>query len=329
MKLTVAIASYRRPVELQRALVALTKQERPADEVLVISREDDTATHEAAREFADALPLRIELVAIPGVVEAYNRALDIATGEIVSFIDDDAAPHPDWVKKIVQTMQDDPELAGLGGRDRIFQHGGWTEGAEPVVGMVYWYGASIGNHHLGVGPRRDVDSLKGVNMSLRRNAVGNLRMDRRLRGGGAQWYCELKLCLELRAQGKRLAYDPSIVVDHFPAARHDEDQRGTFNPVATENETHNLTLALLEYLPPAGRIVLLPYALAVGVGTGYFGFVKALRRWPMLGSITWPKVAASARGLLAGYKTYRESRKASKEGRDASAGAVRRQKAGL
>jgi cellulose synthase/poly-beta-1,6-N-acetylglucosamine synthase-like glycosyltransferase len=304
MKLTVAIPSYHRPADLRRALDALTRQERPVDGVIVVARKNDAETHAVVREFLSVLPLDLQLVEKPGMVEANNRALDQATGDVISFTDDDAAPHPDWVRRIVQTFEDHPDLAGLGGRDHVFQHNGWIEGEEPVVGIVHWYGRAIGYHHLGVGPRRAVDILKGVNMSFRMEAVGRLRMDQRLRGTGAQWHCDMKLCLDLRAQGKRLAYDPSIVVDHFPAERQDEDQRDCFNPVAYENQIHNLTLTLLEYLRPAGRMILLSYALAVGIGNGYCGLLKGLLHWPMIGNEAWRKVAASARGVCAAWKTW-------------------------
>jgi glycosyltransferase involved in cell wall biosynthesis len=309
MKLTVAIPSYRRPPDLRRGLAALTKQERPPDEVLVIARKDDVATHEAAREFSAALPVRLELVEAPGVVEAYNRALDVAGGDLLSFIDDDAVPHPDWTRRVVETFESDPELAGLGGRDHIFQNGAWVEGAKRVVGVVRWYGRSTGWHHLGVGPRRDVDVLKGVNMSFRMNAVGKTRMDRRLRGSGAQWHCEMKFCLDLRKQGKRLAYDPAIVVDHFPGVRYGEDQRVFFHPAAYEDEVHNSTLALLEYLHPAAWLLMGPYALLVGVSTGYFGLVQALRFWPKMGNLVWLKAASSARGAWAACKTWKTTSK--------------------
>jgi len=310
MKHSVAIPSYRRPADLRRALEALTRQERPAEEVIVVARMDDVETHAVVREFASALPIRLELVEKPGVVEAYNRALDKANGDILSFIDDDAAPHSDWARKIAEIFAEDADLAGLGGKDHIFVEGIWLEGAEPVVGIVRWYGRVIGNNHVGVGPRRDVDGLKAVNMSVRMKAVGSLRMDRRLRGTGAQWHCELKFCLELRAQGKRLAYDPSLVVDHFAGQRHDEDQRGRFNAQAYENEIHNITFTLLEYLRPAGRASMLSYALLAGPGTSYFGLMQGLRYWPRIGNQTWRRVAASARGVLAGMKTWREGEKA-------------------
>ena len=310
MKLSVAIPSYRRPLDLLRALEALKGQNRPVDEVIVVARKDDTETQAVVHEFTRVLPIELHLVDKPGVVEAYNRALDVTTGDVISFVDDDAAPHPDWAHKIIRTLEDDPDLAGIGGRDHIFENGQWVDGASPVVGIVRWHGRAIGRHHLGVGPNRDVDALKAVNMSVRVDAVGKLRMDRRLRGSGAQWHCELKFCLELRKQGKRLAYDPSIVVDHFVARRYDEDQRDSFNRVAFENQIHNLTLTLLEYLSPAGRWVMLPYALAIGIGTSYFGLLQALRFWPRMGNATWNKHAASTHGLFAGWKTWRQSRNA-------------------
>ncbi len=309
MKVTVAIPSFRRTDELRRALKSLTQQDRKADEVIVVARRDDTATHEAAKEFLSTLPLRLELVERPGMVEAVNRALDTASGDVIALTDDDAAPHADWVGKIAKIFEYEPDLAGLGGRDRILHPDGTCdEGAATVVGIVRWYGRIFGYHHHGAGPRRDVDCLKGVNMSFRRAALGRLRMDERLRGAGAQCHCDLKLCLSLRARGKRLAYDPSILVDHFPASRYDEDQRGSFNSLAYENDIHNVTLALLEYLRPLGRMVLVPYALLIGVWNGYTGLLKGLLSWPKIGvRRAWQKTAASARGVLGAWKTWRAS----------------------
>jgi glycosyltransferase involved in cell wall biosynthesis len=307
VKLTVAIPAYRRPEELRRALEALVNQDRRVDEVIVVARKDDVATHDVVQKFPLTLPLSLEFVERPGMVEAVNRALDCATGDVIALTDDDAAPHADWAGKIVGAFENEPDLAGLGGRDHIFQN---VEGGAAVVGIVRWYGRVFGCHHRGVGPRRDVDCLKGVNMSFRRAALGKLRMDPRLRGTGAQWHCDLKLCLELRARGKRLAYDPSIVVDHFPAQRYDEDQRCVFNAWAYENQIHNVTLALLEYLRPAGRMVLLPYALLIGIRNNYCGLLKGLFYCPKIGvRSAWQKTAASARGVFAAWKTRRTSKK--------------------
>jgi len=310
VKVTVAIPSYRRPEDLRRALEALTKQDRLADEVVIVARCDDGPTQDAARAFLSSLPLKLEFVERPGMVEAVNRALDTATGDLIALTDDDAVPHGDWVGTIAKTFENEPDLAGLGGKDCILRNDGtWDEGAAPIVGAVRWYGRVFGYHHHGIGPMRDVDCLKGVNMAFRRTALGKLRIDDRLRGTGAQCHCDLKLCLELRAQGKRLAYDPSILVDHIPAPRYDEDQRGTFNAHAYENDIHNLTLALLEYLQPAGRMVLIPYALLIGGWNGYTGLLKGLILSPRIGvGRALQRTAASTRGVCAGLKTWRAGR---------------------
>src|ERR1700685_172171 len=91
VKLTVAIPSYRRPEDLRRALEALSKQSRRADEVIVVAREGDTSTRNVAHEFVSVLPLKVELVERPGMVEAVNRAFDTATGDVIALTDDDAA----------------------------------------------------------------------------------------------------------------------------------------------------------------------------------------------------------------------------------------------
>lgn len=306
MRHTVAIPSYKRPAELRRALDALASQQRRPDEVIVIARKADDATQSVASSFSNLLPMVVTLVEGTGVIEAYNRAFDSATGDVISFIDDDAVPHGNWAARIVNAFQEDSGLAGLGGKDHIFQNGQWLEGEAPVVGIVTWYGRTFGNHHLGFGQKRDVDCLKGVNMSFRRDMLGDLRMDPRLRGDGAQWHCELKLCLEMRARGRRLAYDPAILVDHFPARRHDMDRRGAFNALAYENQIHNLTLALLDYLRLPGRILLLGYAFTIGLANNYCGLLKGLLYCMRIGpGHAWRKTAASIRGVSAGWLTWR------------------------
>lgn len=305
MKHTVAIPSYRRPADLHRALRALVIQERPVEEVIVLVRRFDEETQAVVATFKHKLPIVLELVDGWGVITPLNRAIDIASGDILSFIDDDAAPHADWSKRILDVFEAEPELAGLGGRDHIFGAGGWVNGHAETVGIVRWYGRGYGNHHIGFGPRRDVDVFKGVNMSLRMSAVGNLRIDTRLRGHGAQRHWELNLCLALRRQGKRLAYDPAIVVDHLVAPRLDGDHREVFNLMAYEDEIFNLTLSLFGYLRPVPGTLLLLYALVIGIWNNYCGAAKTLLLWPRMGTKAWLKGRASARAVWAAWKAQK------------------------
>jgi hypothetical protein len=123
-------------------------------------------------------------------------------------------------------------------------------------------------------------------------------MDTRLRGRGAGVNCDLKLSLDLRAQRKRLAYDPAIVVDHYPGPRADDDKRIDLEPADYERQTFNVTLALLGYLGPLGRILFLLNAFS-------FGVLRRLLYWPRLGYLPWKQGVASARGTYAAWKVHR------------------------
>jgi hypothetical protein len=179
------------------------------------------------------------------------------------------------------------------------------EGDREVVGQVQWFGRVIAEHHLGIGKAREVDLLKGVNMSFRRTAIANLRFDRRLNGTGAQPHNELAFCLPLRRAGWKLIYDPKVAVDHFPAQRFDEDQRDTFNPIAFGNWVRNETLILLEHLSPVRRIVFLVWAILIGTREAP-GFVQWLRFLPSEGLLAGQKLLASLRGRWQGWWSWQE-----------------------
>lgn len=308
MKISIVIPSFKRLADLNRALLALCQQERAVDEVLVVSRVTDLPTQELALSFVDKLPVKVVLVRMPGVVEAYNSGIESATGEIIAFQDDDAAAHADWLRRIEDAFQRDGSLAGIGGRDRIIRHPQIEPELRYRVGVVFGGFRVVGNHHCGTGSARPVDTLKAVNMAFRRSFIQGNRLDNRLRGTGAQVHCELKFCLDLRKQGKRLVYDPSILVDHFVAARHDEDQRDSFNALAYENAMHNLTYTLLCFLSPLGKFLMLCDALFFGMGTAYFGVAQSLRYLPRIGTLSFRKLGASWRGVFAGLHTWLRSR---------------------
>ncbi len=97
------------------------------------------------------------------------------------------------------------------------------------------------------GPARRVESLKGVNMSFRRAAIGGLRFDSRLLGSGAQVANEMMFCFAVARAGWQIVYDPEILVHHHPAIRHEVDQRIGILYDAQHDAQHNLTLCYLEY----------------------------------------------------------------------------------
>jgi cellulose synthase/poly-beta-1,6-N-acetylglucosamine synthase-like glycosyltransferase len=312
MKNTVLIPTYRRPQDLSRCLLALQAQTKPVDQVIVVIRDTDTQTWEFLAQSPPNLPLHTVKVTIPGVVAALNAGLAAVEGDIVSITDDDAAPHPDWLEKINAHFIADNRIAGVGGRDWIYQGNQLLDDSRQIVGKLQWFGRVIGNHHLGVGKSREVDILKGVNMSFRQEAMSTtgyanaqLRFDERMRGTGAQAHFEMAFTLALKRAGWKLIYDPQVAVDHYPAQRFDEDQRNNFNELAFINLVHNETLVLLENLPPLRRAVFLLWAILVGTRDS-LGLVQWLRLLPTQGQLAGKKCWASLRGRWQGWQTHKQ-----------------------
>jgi glycosyltransferase involved in cell wall biosynthesis len=307
MNITVIIPTYRRPKDLARCLEALQKQTRSIDEVLVVVRDTDADTWAFLETFhADSLPLRTVKVSIPGQVAALNAGLDAAQGDIIAITDDDAMPDADWLALIETHFLSDSAVGGVGGRDRVYIGTHLEDGAEELVGKVQWFGRVIGNHHIGVGKPREVDVLKGANMSFRSCAIAGRHFEQRLRGTGAQVHNDMAFSLRLRQSGWKLIYDPLVAVNHYPAQRFDEDRRNTFNQVALMNAVHNETLVLLEYLPPVRRVLFILWAIFVG-NRDAWGFVQWLRFLPSEGALAGQKLLASLRGRWQGWQTWQQN----------------------
>jgi GT2 family glycosyltransferase len=265
MKLSVVVPTWRRPAELSRCLEGLAGQSRAPDEVVVVAREEDEKTWALLREpRPDGLPLRPARVERPGVLEALRTGIEAVEGDVVAITDDDSIPRPDWIERMETALAGDERVGGVGGRDFVHQDGRVVEDGAPAVGRVRWYGRVLGNHHLGSGPPREVDVLKGVNVAFRRVAIADAQLPRDLRGSGAQVHWELDLCLAVKNAGWKLVYDPRIAVDHFPAHRYDEDRRRGRPLAALGNEVFNLTLVLLRRLPPGRAAVAFGYGVLVG-----------------------------------------------------------------
>lgn len=267
MTFSVVVATYRRPESLERCLVGLERQNRRPEEILVVVHESDLETQNLLDRMASSL-VKCVLVAQRGAVRQYNAGLEAATGDIVTYIDDDAVARPDYLDQIEQHFLAGPDVGGVGGRDSIVEDGRLLQGRAKRVGVVRWFGRVVGNHHLEIEGVKTVDILKGVNMSFRRVAIGNARFDTMLRGGGAQTCCDMAFSFDVGNQGWKLIYDPKVVVDHFPAARFDADKRGVPEDSAVANHAYNFYSTIRRHLKPGfRRQAALIWALWIGTTT--------------------------------------------------------------
>jgi GT2 family glycosyltransferase len=171
----------------------------------------------------------------------------------------------------------------------VHEKGRVLDGERPLVGKVTVHGKIIGNHHLGVGGAREVDILKGANMSYRREAVRTIRFDQRLRGAGAQVHNDMAFSLAVKNAGWKLMYDPRVAVDHFPAERFDDDRRDAQTMAALRNAAFNFHLILRDQLPPLRR-------------------ETAWWWWTLVGTRVYPGLTHAALALVSKQTSLRLSR---------------------
>jgi GT2 family glycosyltransferase len=241
MRISVIVPTVERVEALRNCLNCLLKQKYSIHEIIVVYYEKDLPTIEALKEFPS---IKKVMVSVLGHARANNAGKKAATGDIISFIDDDTRPAEMWSQKIVDYFTKMPDLQGLGGRDRLFQLDGrelhFPEKYE--VGVIKWYGKFFGNHHCGKGGPRAVHSLKGCNMSFRYRFVFDINFDEGLKGIGDIVCNDLEFCLQVRKKGGLIVYDPLVELDHYPARRPSfelQKTRSDFNFVASQNATYN------------------------------------------------------------------------------------------
>jgi GT2 family glycosyltransferase len=254
---SVVVATYRRAQQLGECLSGLGQQVRPPEEIVVVRRNDDSDAGSVLRTCSQ----RVHEVIVdePGQVAALRAGAVRATGDVIAFLDDDAVPRRDWLKRLLAPYSD-PAVAAVGGRDVVHHDGHTVSGSANRVGRFSRYGRLSGNHHVGVGWPRDVDVLKGCNCSYRR---GMLRLPRGLRGDGAQVGNDMATSLRAATLGGRVVYEPGALVDHYPGPRFDEDARRDPSPRAVLDSVYNQTYVIAS-LRPDLRNRRLAYLLLVG-----------------------------------------------------------------
>ena len=306
MKMSVIIATYGRPAALAAAVESLRRQGRPPDEIIVVAWCDDDASRPVIERIVqspgerDAWPRVTSIMVEENTVSAKeNAGMHAASGDIVCFMDDDAVARPDWLDRLEQHYID-PAVAAAGGRDVVIKQGE----RSPVrtvsrVGRLTWFGRLEGNHHERAVGVRDVDFLKGCNMSFRRGFLSPIDQ---LLLGSVPYGFEIDLGLALRERGSRLVYDPEALVDHYASSDMSARQ------VALARITnHNQTYVLLKHLRWPRKLAFLLYTFVIG-DRNTIGIVRV----PALvwrDGWTRRELWAHFAGKFAGIQTYTRSRR--------------------
>jgi glucosyl-dolichyl phosphate glucuronosyltransferase len=217
--LTVVICGYTvdRWDDLSAAVGSVLAQRRPVDELVLVA---DHCPELAERARAARFPgLRIvRNQQRQGLSGARNTGVGVAHGEVVAFLDDDAAADPDWSGQLLDGYRD-PRVLGVGGLVRP----SWESGRPAWFPSEFdWV---VGCCYRGMPEQRaPVRNFIGANMSFRRSvilAAGGFRTDLGRVGSRPLGCEETELCLRIAARdpGCVLLYEPAAAVRHHVPGR--------------------------------------------------------------------------------------------------------------
>ncbi len=219
VSLTTVICTHDRPDELRRCLHAFTLVDDPV-EVIVVDSASTPPCRELVEEYASSIPgLTYLREDAPGLSRARNRGMQHAAGDIVAFVDDDAAPRSDWARRIVEPFSN-PGVGCVGGAclaffpdckrprwlsDRLLQFAGITrfETAREARSSAEWpFGANIAFR------REALEAVGGFPEQLGRTGDALLSGE------------ESAAIQAMRDAGWRVVLHPDAAVDHaVPGSR--------------------------------------------------------------------------------------------------------------
>jgi len=218
---SVVICSYNGSRTIRHSLEALRKVEYPKFEVIVV----DDGSRDATPNIAGEFDVRLIRQANAGLSAARNTGWQNAKGEIVAYLDDDAAPDPHWLLYLVSAFVAGND-AGAGGPNIAFQD-------DTFVAQCVDHSPGNPTHVLLTD--RIAEHLPGCNMAFRRTcleAIGGFDATFRIAGD------DVDLCWRLQDRGWQLAFHPGAMVWHH--------RRGTVKTYWQQQLNYGRAEAMLE-----------------------------------------------------------------------------------
>ena len=214
--LSVVICAYttRRWSDLCQSMESVLAQNASVSElILVVDHSEDLHELAVARYGADARVKVLRNVETQGLSGARNTGVGAASGDVVAFLDDDAAAEPDWTTALMRHY-DDARVACVGG----YAAPVWP-GDRPTW-MPAEFDWVVGCSYVGQPTQlQPVRNPIGCNMSMRRSVmsvVGGFRSEVGRVGTTPVGGEETELCIRIQASAPEnlVLYDPDMRVRH-------------------------------------------------------------------------------------------------------------------
>ena len=195
--------------QLEKAIGSLQSQTTPPLEIILCIDHNDELLRKCEEQFVTRRPAGpVPLIVLANKYDgrlgaARNTAVEFASGDVVAFMDDDAAAAAEWLERLA-AVYDDERIAAVGGQPLpVF------EVARPQW-FPYEFDWVFGCAYRGL-PSAQGPSIRliGANMSARRavlQEIGGFHTDHQ---------DDLDMCHRVAHAGYRVIYEPRAIVYHF------------------------------------------------------------------------------------------------------------------
>lgn len=200
-----------RLTRLSCAVESVRAQSVPVHEIVVVVDHNRPLFEVAVATF-DGIAV-VENTGARGLSGARNTGVGVASGRVLSFVDDDACVDTDWAKHLLDVYTD-PDVVAAGGLVVPDFESGRPAWFPPELDWVV--GCTYAGHRAEAGPVRN---LIGANMSFRADALrslGGFRTDlgrTKSASGGCE---ETELCIRAgRLSHGTIWFEPRAIAHHF------------------------------------------------------------------------------------------------------------------
>ncbi|HUE08944.1 MAG TPA: glycosyltransferase [Acidimicrobiales bacterium] len=138
---SVTTATRNRPGLLAEAIDSVLGQSYQRFELVIMDDSDGEETQEQLAQLHDE---RVRVVRTParrGAGAAFNVGLEVATGDIITFLDDDNLMHPEWLRSVVWAFTTFPDAVALYGARAVEDPGaqrGIRSGMLPALEFAHY-----------------------------------------------------------------------------------------------------------------------------------------------------------------------------------------------
>ncbi|MGB3404807.1 MAG: tetratricopeptide repeat protein [Microcoleaceae cyanobacterium] len=214
-KISIILVLYNRAELTLSCLYSILHNQFKSIEIVIVDNHSTDKTSELLQRIQGAkIILNLENLHF---LLACNQASEVATGEYLLFLNNDAQLLGDSLNIAIQTIESSADIGAVGGKIIL------PDGSLQEAGSIIWQDGSCLGYGRGDSPdspqymyRRAVDYCSGAFLLTSRQSFLEL-------GGFDEeyqpaYYEETDYCVRLQQQGKQIIYNPNIAVLHYEFA---------------------------------------------------------------------------------------------------------------